>query len=1136
MTVPREGVIMSQFMEFSDWKRQLLDRHGLQTPDGRALYLYRLDEEDFSGLERLLQYRLSQLLPYYDLAHIAGLSSFAGLFVLYAAEWWRRRYDGSGFSWEPILRDLGAGANDWSPIQRSDIVKQGFQEWSIRPRESGALRFIGSVAVQGGLPLRLLASSRGSIGQLLSRVLHLASGTQVTQNHLQNWVESLAKTLPQSYRQVTIYTLLADVAWTVLGLKQEANLKTSTSAVDILDQKIPSWRDRFPMPVEDKHAQGMIEQLIRDAVSVHIERQRTLLHVERLLEKTTDNEWELRSNLALPGVISNDQLASLFSVDVNVLPRRAELSLRVESAELTIGMRSLAGQGKFRLERRPLGFSDDSASGEHLLRMASPDGRVWKVTASRGGELDSGLPWVFVERDSRVLLARQGSGVVATQRALVVMPKGWEFEHKEGSEITKIGLLRGLGRQVVVVRGRLRAYDGSGLTFRLRTGRADANDATYVWEGDRYWLDFLSPNLAFKGLPVLYRVDEDDVRKKMGGQLGVSIIGGSSDSRSLSGPFSLRYPASGDIQYRGKVLVLPKSADIEFSPIDAISGTIRFIDWGIARVEITTEGIQQSMGMANGDAMLNIAVKEHQHVPDLIELEAYWPHSTVPARFRLPFPARGVRVFDSEGKSLADNSLLAVQQLQGVRILVSGGQVNSRAEMKILNLAESHTRRYSLYILPGSLSMEIRLQDYLSDIQQLFSVSDLPDARITIQISVQGVLMFTLQLARYSATLERDGDSVRLDNEGFRSQQLQDLERLSVLAVRLESPGDEALPLEPCLSEGVVTGGWLFSPQLRSSGSWLIYPAADSKLLFRPTLWSVEGEFNEDRGLSGAFSIADQQIREKCIDQIIDALASDFQNEDWKKVDQLVGHFEHLPLPTLDLWRRFAHSPRGMAAIALRFSNLKPEFITRFSQELPFAWEAIAFEDWQVAICQLEAQCVGQFGEQGGPSVLKPYLFDRIQLLVSLNGSLAFLLGIAAGEWFPDAQRELGALKVLGLEADRTLFKGENSKLMALRRLHADDEWPSDLGSVWSSIELDSRVKSYLHAGIEDFRTWVINIPIILAGQSATGQTIEWFHDAKRIHALRNYQAFDTAWFEEAYNQTIARCYADGLLDETPPP
>ena len=102
---------------------------------------------------------------------------------------------------------------------------------------------------------------------------------------------------------------------------------------------------------------------------------------------------------------------------------------------------------------------------------------------------------------------------------------------------------------------------------------------------------------------------------------------------------------------------------------------------------------------------------------------------------------------------------------------------------------------------------------------------------------------------------------------------------------------------------------------------------------------------------------------------------------------------------------------------------------------------------------------------------------------------------------------------------------------MKLIRLSIED-WRGFRGGPWS-IDFDPRVESCLYAGAESFRTWVINIPIILAVQAVTGQTIDWFHDAERIYALRNYQAFDPDWFEEAYNQTVAHCFADGLLDET---
>ena len=1119
---------MSSSSQFSEWRKQLLFRVGCSIPDGRALYEYRLTDDEFSDLEKLLRNCLSSL-PHSDsLAHASEIPGFARLFVFYASEWWRRRYDGSGFNWEPILRDIGAHSAGWNPNLRSEIVKQGFRGWRIRLLQTSGMRFIGSVAVQGGLPLQLLATASGNIGRLLSQVLQLASDSQVTQNALYSWVESLADTLPKSYRQDTIYRLLTDVAWTVLQLAHEADLKTSAGAVDILQQKIPRWRDRFPLPVEDEHAKGMIEQLICDAASVHIRKPTALLPVERSLNKIGGCEWELRSSLTLSELLSFEQMMSLFSLDEDDLPRRAQLSLCVGSTESTIDMRKLAGHKKYRLERKPMGNLDNFATGEHLLRLASPNGRVWTVPARRGDELDSDIPWVFIEKDSRFLLARQGSGSVASPRALIAIPENWKFQPNRISEISELGILRDPERRVVEVRGVLQAYDDTGLTFRLSTGRDDVCDETYELVGNRCWLDIQSPQVAFKGLPKLYRIDKEGIKQQeIVGKLDISAIGGFAVSGSVSGPVYFRYPATGDVQYRAKVLVLPNVANVDFIPDDAVSGELRFCNWGIANLQVVTDGVRQNLKVTNKDATLKVAVEENQYAPDVIELEAYWTQSTVPARFRLPFPARGVRVFDANGNSLPKNRLLAIQRLQGVRILISSVQANCHVEMTILNQSRKHLRKFPLYSQSGMSSRGIRLQDYLSDIQQLSSVSDSPDAQVEVQISIQGKVMFTLLLARYSSTLERCGDRVQLDAASFKSQPLVDLDQIPILALRLECPGDEALILEPCKSEGVATGVWLFSPRLRLPGCWLIYPAADSELLFRPTLWFVDGEIGESVGLSGVLSIRDQQIREESINEIIEVLTSDLCHEDWDKVEQLAGQVGHLPLPTLDLWRRFARSPRGMAAMLLRFGTLKPEFIIRFSEELPFAWETIAFEDWQVVMHQLETQCMKLFGEQDALSVLRPHLSERIQLLTSWNGSLAYLLGIAATEWLPDTKKEVEALKSLGRQASSFLLDEKNSLLQR----HADDKWPEYLNYEKLSNDLGSLGQPYVYECFQGFRNSTINIPIILSLQVVTGQTVEWFHDAELIHDLRNYHAFDPYWFEEAYNQTIARCFADGLFE-----
>ncbi len=1121
------------FDKFLEWKKALLSRSGITIPDGRSLYLYRISEDEFIGLEELLRFWLEQLLPRYGLAKVANLPGFSELFVLYAAEWWRRRYDGSGFSWEPILRDLGANPDEWSPTQRSEFVKIGFRGWRITPRQTGGLRFIGTVAIQGGLPLKLLASSRGRIGQLLSRVLHLASGSQISQTDLQNWVESLASTLPQSYRQSTIFALLADVAWTVLRLKQEAGLTVSSNAIDVLNSHVSDWRDRFPLPVDDEHAQGMIEQLIRDAASVRIEKQALFLPVERVIESNDEGSWSIRSRLSLTDVLPIDKVATLFSTTVDDLPRVAELSLQVGHNTQSAALRRLAGHPSYRVERKPWGLSGVESTAEHILRLNAPDGRVWSVPANRGEELDAELPWVFIERNGSCQLVRQGSGSVSAQEALVALPADWILDATSIGDVEQVGFLACLDRGMFKVRGVMQAQHDLGMSFRLKTGRADASEESFIWGGERYWLDFISPNIAFKGMPSLYRVGENDIKRKVDGTPGISFLGGgASQTTAAFGPLKVRYPATGNIAYQGRVLVLPQRAGVEINPSDARSGSIRFIDWGLSAVRVLDDGVEQSQTSASGVLSLQLSVSGQQRAPGMVELEALWLCSTFPVRFRLPFPARGVRAFDGEGRELDDGSLVAARALAGVRLAVSGGQANSQVEMKILDHTGSNVRKFRLRTLPGALGLEVRLLDYAGEIEQLFSINDQVDARVSVQIRVQGALLFTLILARYSALLEREGDVIRLDWEGLKSQQLDGLADLSVLAVRLESPGDEAVHLIPCDSEGVATGTWKFDIQQRAPGSWLVHPASDSLVHFRPTLWFMDGDIGEVGQLAEAFAHAEPQMRAEAIDRVIVALADDFDHPDWLTIEQLASQLGHLPLPTLDVWRRFVHSPSAMASLAFRFNTLKPEFILRFAHELPFAWEAIAYHDWHRAISQLQNQCVGAFGEGHANNVLQPYLSGRIRLLVSVNGALAFLLGIAAVELLPDTRKEVEVLKFLGLHARQNLFEGEGSYLMALLRQHAEDEWPNELKSFWASVDVDESAMDFLYRGAQGFQAGVINLPLLLAIQSVTNQSLSWFSSAKRVHALRNYRAFDPDWFDEAYNQTVAHYFAHGLLGE----
>jgi hypothetical protein len=184
------------------WRSELFRRRDITGPDRRRLYEYRIDEDEYLSLQRGLRDLLAQD---DSLSHVTRTKlHFPGLFVLYAAEWWRIRYDGSGWSWDPIIQSLGADPSSWTPNERSECVERGLRYWRLERTTAGALRYLRAIALQGGLPLKLLAEERGRLGHVLGRTLNVAKGSNATLETIHGWIESLAASLPKSYRHPDI--------------------------------------------------------------------------------------------------------------------------------------------------------------------------------------------------------------------------------------------------------------------------------------------------------------------------------------------------------------------------------------------------------------------------------------------------------------------------------------------------------------------------------------------------------------------------------------------------------------------------------------------------------------------------------------------------------------------------------------------------------------------------------------------------------------------------------------------------------------------------------------------------------------------------------------------------------------------
>ncbi len=1032
------------------------------------------------------------------------------------------------------MRDIGAQAESWTATQRGECIERGLRKWKLNLSETSGLRYLGSVAVQGGLPMQLLAIARGDIGRVLRRVLGLARGSTAGFREIRGWIESLKDELPKSYQREEIYILLTDVITTVLSLRKDANLTKSTNAVAQLDQRIPTWRERFPLPVEDSEVQGLIEQLIRDAADDPGKPSGCSLRVERLLESQNDEIWRLYSSITLPDTLATQAICTLFDIaDPGGIPRTVEFVIEVSDQRRSINARRLVGHECYRLERRPCRFAGQVAMEEHRLSLRATDGRHWAATLRKGQPLDKKLPWIFEQtKEDSPRLIRQGGGSVQTIEALVAIPNGWKVVMGTETPCPLKAFIEEPDREVYEVKGEAIITDTLGQRWTIRTGQANASEESFQWSGDRVWAEFLHPSQAYRGRPVLRMIH---------GEISESWVSEHSLSWKpkdvTAGPVEVTYTERQELQHRTRMVLLPKEAKVDIEPENLSRGTIYLQHWKAAGARLL-ENVGIDMRTNRDGDSLALICSSHATPPEWIDVEVFWEGNATPAKIRLPFPSEGARAFDGNGVELPTDARLSVQRLAGTRFVTmfrSPVPVELCFRLRHTKDRQSaHEMCRRIRTVQGSLRIDIRLQDYADDIERLLAADELLDACVEVTLSINHRETLRIRVSRYVCPMQREGSDVSLKMQDMRQIASETLGELPMFALRLERPGEEAIMLSAKRSEGVPTGAWEFASESREPGSWLIYPGANSALPFRPTLWMIPGDTSAATPLTRALAIENRDQRAAALSQVIEAIAADFCDPSWADLERLAKHLGHLPLATLDLWRRLVHSSVGMAALALRLHNLPDVFLRRFPLEQPFIWEMVSIKEWIAAADQLKQQCVSWLGKEIAQQRFDNFLTERVIELTRHQPTLSNLLGIIRSVILQDDGREIRMMRDPGSDKhfQQRLFVGEQSALQRLLRDHADETWPIDSG-LFAWVNDARQHGSFAHLFPKEsltFRDGVIGLPILLAIQVTTDGTGEWFNHPERIHILRKYQAFDPDWFTEAFDLTIARCLSTGVM------
>lgn len=1177
----------------SIWLISLLKRRGLDRADGRLLFAYDLSEDEHASLGRVLGSAIAdaggiEALAIRCLGRTPALAPPAA-FVLFAAEWWKREYEGGVWDWSPIIEKLDTDPESFPAQLRSEFVARGLSFWQLSPLSSGK-RFIGSIVVNGGIPMRLLAHGAGPLATVLSQLLALASRFRWGRTQLLEAAAERQIYLPAAYRRPEISELLVQFVEVVLQLKEEYQLEGLSDPTARLDEVAPAWRRRFPVALASEAAQALLTGLVREAAAQTSEAEKGLFQMERrLLRDAISGSYFIESHASHATRASAEDLAGLFGfTDVDRLPRYFSVDLETDGRRPFVDGRMVLGAENpvANLSGRKLVLKGKAAQAEHLLVLRAQIGDLGeRVTMPGGSALPDEDPWLFVEGDAgQLVFVAAGSARLPQSAAWVALPTGWSIETDAISPAEDVGelmRLSGSARRVFHLGSdaRLSLDD---LQYRVRLKQVSHAAQIYQWKGMR--LPEAKGRAVFRDrqAPRLYRTAEltlvkvptsDQEWRRRGAQDLVT-------PKEAYGPVEVRILDDGELLARHRIFVLKPDARIEYTSGEVLgTGAVRFVNWGL--IELAAEslvGVSAKVS-TSGSTTTCIELSSAVAPPAEIRVRIRWPGTPGELSLVLPYPVSGGRFLRASGAVAQPDEPVPLRDLIGMRLQVFDTNP-ARPQRYALQLSlgkggRQVSTQYPIKLDAGGRA-EVRLLEYQRQIESLLGLFDDLDATVTAALSVGGHGTTRIQVRRYAASLERGENSVSLSESSKALLSERDLIFTRALASPLTLQGGVVHELPPFESGGAHAGAWDTSGLDLKQSPWLIYPAEDSAVMFRPLAWALPADPELDSAAvdPGAVPASlDEAMLEphplgrwKQMHAVMLSMSEDLQHVSWPMLDAAWQTFHHLPLTALDVWRVVAKQPKAVLAFLLR-SELPDadlaEALRRFRNETGWVPELTTIADLSAV-----SRALWRFWSAQGlaPERARTYFNEelerRFNLLAAeipslepfLDAVLLAATGQASALLLEVARLRTGdLLKRLWDGADSLV----NSQLLLVNSDRGDwpcrdfverlaipallQNCPPSLGGVLAP-HLDKLFwsfgawKGYFGRQFSvtaqpDFKFSAANLPVLCALWSATSTSRQWWSDPHHRLALRQIRDFDPVWFEQAYRHACkALMSINGLI------
>lgn len=1113
-------------MPLDQWISDFLSRRGLQEPDGRPLFAYKTSSEEFESLRQLLQN-----LP----AGQHTTPHYPQTWLLFAAEWWKREYPGGAWRWGPLCE--AAGQRGLTHDKTRKLVIDGRCLWRLQTAiKNEGKRFIGLVAVNGGLPMRLVESAQGGLSGLLRMVTEQALRYDLQDEQLRQAIEAQAALLPACYQQAPVYELLDNLVKAVLHIRKTYALQGAQDPIAKLQEECPQWEEFFPIALDSQAAASLIKGLVRDTVGILPQSRRPPFQIQRGLRFSSDGSMPVYElSFAMQAQAKRDQVAESLGLAADRLPPHFQMLLRIGEQEYLVG-EALLRDEEYQLIARPLPAIYSLHEAAQLI--VSRWGATLHIANLPGGEaLSPDEPLIFENAYPFARLLAQGDALVKGESALAVMPVKTIVFSEEG-EARELQDCLADGQMLMELPAGITRLTYRKQPFIVTISASATLRPEAYWQGNS--LEALSvPGLLFRSTPRL-RIEQGTGFSSYAPahELFVRTQGKELPLAQAQAPGLCRliWRKDGQRLLNTRAVLLPEDASITYVPgASTLEGSIRLTHW--PDVPVRCENEQIELERRHDGTGLILRLKSTGNRPaSTLPLCLQWPDGE--QRITLPFPGYGVTLLRND-TPLKPNQALTIEELIGCRALLMSAQGAENWQVRLTSSGADARSTLSQEIRYTGIR-EIRLFELIPAIQQMLSCQRGLDHAVQLELIHAHQTHARLQVGRYSTRirLHSQREMASLSDGGrdllLEQAQAEDL----MLGLPLAEPEHDPVSLPLHFSEQVFTGNWLVSLPDDAVGPWLLYTRDDSPLHSRPTVVppTASDLAKPLTPLREALCEADGEERMRLLRAALRSMAADPEAEDWQTLELLLDRLHHLPLASLDICQALTREPQALAMATLLLDDFSSRLAERLPCELPFEWLLIAPEHWFDTFATLRQQLVA-----GNPrllSLIRNDIQSKSQFLSRWQPALRFIFDQGLHRSFdlqsPDVGFFLKNPAMLAASWQSRLFDGENSAMQQMFRRNPAEthQYPgsgnTDIGAFLKTPHGQMLLRhSKLPAN--DFKLASVMLPFMAAFDTYAGHGQQWQADPVRLFSLRSARQFDTVWFDSVYQLGLAMAQAASM-------